>query len=174
MLKLFIFDVDGCLTDGKKIYDKDANCCYKSFCDKDWTVLKRLQSLDIKIHAITGDPWNENILKARNINHSITRSEKKENLLPYLIDKYKVTTKNICYIGDDIFDRELLLKVKYSFCPNDAIDFRSKKILRLNSKGGENVLVEVFNFFKKEKLIKNLSYEKEMEKVIYLDRNEKF
>ena len=35
-------------------------------------------------------------------------------------------------------------------------------------------MVEIFNFFIKNKLIKNLNFNEEMEKVMDLDKNEKF
>lgn len=175
MIKLFAFDIDGCLNNGKKFYNENGLCAGKFFCDKDWSVLKRLKARDIKIHAITGDPWNENLLLARNIPYTITRSEPKENLLSSLLTKYGIDVSEMAYIGDDIFDLNLLEKVGYPFCPKDAISFDTvKNIHRLNSNGGDNIMVEIFNFFIKNKLIKNLNFNEEMEKVMDLDKNEKF
>ena len=42
MIKLLILDVDGVLTDGKKVYGKEGTGLYKTFCDKDFTAIKRL------------------------------------------------------------------------------------------------------------------------------------
>ena len=41
MIKLLILDVDGVLTDGKKYYNRDGDVVMKTFCDKDWTAIKR-------------------------------------------------------------------------------------------------------------------------------------
>lgn len=175
MVKLFTFDIDGCLNNGKKFYDKSGLCVGKFFCDKDWSVLKRLQARNIKVHAITGDAWNENLLIARNIPYTITRSSAKEILLPDLLKKYDVKVAEIAYVGDDIFDQNLLEKVGYAFCPKDAISFDTvKNIYRLNSSGGDNIMIEIFDYFIQNNLIENLNFNEEMEKVMNLDKNEKF
>jgi 3-deoxy-D-manno-octulosonate 8-phosphate phosphatase KdsC-like HAD superfamily phosphatase len=44
MIKLIILDVDGIMTDGKKYYGQDGSVYLKSFCDKDWTSIKRFKS----------------------------------------------------------------------------------------------------------------------------------
>lgn len=175
MIKLFIFDIDGCLNNGKKTYNIDANCISKSFCDKDWSILKRFKARNIKLHAITGDPWNEKILKARNIEYNITRSSPKEDLLKSLLKKYKVSIQETAYLGDDIFDANLLAMVPYAFCPNDAINFDYiNHIKRLKSNGGDNILLEIFNYFVENNLIDKIDFTLEMQKIMELDKNEKF
>ena len=49
MIKLVILDVDGVLTDGKKYYNRDGDVVMKTFCDKDWTAIKRFKALGIKV-----------------------------------------------------------------------------------------------------------------------------
>ena len=66
MIKLIVLDVDGILTDGKKYYNRDGDVVMKTFCDKDWTAIKRFRAMDIPVVFLTGDPFNESI--ARNIN----------------------------------------------------------------------------------------------------------
>ena len=58
MIKLLILDVDGILTDGKKQYDREGNVRMKTFCDKDWTAIKRFRALGINVIFLTGDPFN--------------------------------------------------------------------------------------------------------------------
>ena len=48
-IKLAILDVDGVLTDGKKTYDNTGLCIYKTFCDKDFTAIKKLKALGISV-----------------------------------------------------------------------------------------------------------------------------
>ena len=48
-IKLIIFDVDGVLTDGKKIYDTRGQKISKSFGDLDFTAIKILQSFGFKV-----------------------------------------------------------------------------------------------------------------------------
>ena len=67
MIKLLILDVDGIMTDGVKYYDKEGVVKLKTFCDKDWTAIKRFKSIGIQVLFLTGDPFNEAIAKNRNI-----------------------------------------------------------------------------------------------------------
>ena len=108
MIKLVILDVDGVMTDGKKYYDRDGNVVIKNFCDKDWTAIKRLRAIGIDVVFITGDPYNEMILKNRNLPTVVNRGEgfhrDKINFLPEVLEKYKCSYKEAVYLGDDLFD----------------------------------------------------------------------
>ena len=108
MIKLVILDVDGVMTDGTKYYDRDGKVVLKVFCDKDWTAIKRFRALGIPVLFITGDPYNEMILKNRNLPTVVNRGEgfhrDKINFLPQVLEEYKCTTKDVVYLGDDLFD----------------------------------------------------------------------
>ena len=58
MIKLVILDVDGVLTDGKKYYNREGEVLMKTFCDKDWTAIKRFRAMGITVIFPTGDPFN--------------------------------------------------------------------------------------------------------------------
>ena len=58
VIKLIILDVDGVLTDGKKYYNREGEVLMKTFCDKDWTAIKRFRALGITVIFLTGDPFN--------------------------------------------------------------------------------------------------------------------
>ena len=75
MIKLLILDVDGVLTDGKKYYNRDGKVEMKTFCDKDWTAIKRFRALGINVIFLTGDPFNENIAYHRNIHCIVNRKD---------------------------------------------------------------------------------------------------
>lgn len=67
-IKLLVLDVDGILTDGKKYYGIDGIPFAKTFCDKDWTSIKRFQALGIPVVFLSGDTRiNESVAKNRNI-----------------------------------------------------------------------------------------------------------
>ena len=75
MIKLLILDVDGVLTDGKKYYNRDGDVIMKTFCDKDWTAIKRFKALGIQVLFLSGDPFNDKIAKNRNIDIIINRKD---------------------------------------------------------------------------------------------------
>ncbi len=58
LTRLLILDVDGVLTDGTKVYDKDHNVLSKRFMCKDFSAIKRFIAAGIKVVMISGDSWN--------------------------------------------------------------------------------------------------------------------
>ena len=90
MIKLLILDVDGVLTDGKKYYNRDGDVVMKTFCDKDWTAIKRFKALGIKVLFLSGDPFNEKIAKKQNFFRTLTdetAKHKNKNLDEKIIKK---------------------------------------------------------------------------------------
>lgn len=174
MLKIFLFDIDGVLSNGRKLYDKTGLCIGKEFCDKDFTVLKRLKARDIECIAVTGDPWNEQIMFNRNIKCINSRGKNKEDFLPIICKDYGVTSDEVAYIGDDLFDVGLLKAVGIAYCPQDAVLPCFLVSNQLFSKGGENVLVELFDDLLLRGLIEDIPFEQEYKKILSLDEREKF
>ena len=162
VIKLLILDVDGVLTDGKKYYNRDGDVVMKTFCDKDWTAIKRFRALGVNVIFLTGDPFNEKIASNRNIDCIVNRKDgkhtDKEDYLQEICETYKVTEKEIAFVGDDIFDIGIIKKVKYSYCPEDS-----------------NCIMILFDYLKDSKLLPKRYSDKEHLKEVYsLDVKEKF
>lgn len=175
MIKLLILDIDGVLTNGKKLYSSNGLCEYKVFCDKDFTIIKRLKSRGIHVVALTGDTWNEKILKNRNIDCYASRSKHKEDMLESILKKYNVSLSETAYIGDDIFDYGVMELVRYPFCPSDAIELCKNICQVIYCRGGENFLVAFFDYTVKKGLIPLLSsFKEEVGLIFSLDKEEKF
>ena len=176
MIKVLILDIDGVLTDGKKVYDNNGLCCYKVFCDKDFTAIKRLKTIGVDVCFLSGDEnVNKALSKNRNIDFYFSRGKCKTQFLKTLCDKYKCLTKEIAFMGDDLFDLPISKEVGYSFCPSDACrELKESCTLTLNNKGGENVVMELVNYLMDHELIP-LTYTKDLLEGIYrLDEKEKF
>jgi 3-deoxy-D-manno-octulosonate 8-phosphate phosphatase (KDO 8-P phosphatase) len=172
-IKLFILDVDGILTDGTKVYDYNHNVLTKRFSCKDFTAIKRLIGAGINVVMVSGDNFNSQMAKKRNIEFYCSRNEDlsldKSRYVDLFMDKYNLKQEEIAFIGDDYFDLSIIKRLKYSFCPSD-----SPKIVKdnchvvLDSKGGNNVIVELYDYLITEGFITDAS-----EDVInQLDRNE--
>ena len=173
-IKLIILDVDGVMTNGKKTYDNTGLCISKQFCDKDFTALKRIKAANISICFLSGDQnINEKIAKNRNIDFYLSRNTNKIEFIPEFKKIYNCNEKQMLYIGDDLFDLDIMKKVKYKFCPNDAI-LEIKEICKqsniLKAQGGNNVICELYYKLIERKLI-DIKKLKEIEE---LDKNEKF
>lgn len=171
-LKLVILDIDGILTDGSKIYDNTGLAVYKRFCDKDFTAIKKLKSSNVSVCFLSGDKKiNKEIAKKRNIDFYLSRTKNKISFIPKLSKKYKCKVNEMLFIGDDIFDLDLLKAVGFSVTTSDANkDIKKACDLILSSKGGENAIMELVDYLYDKKLIEKFNYKK----FIQLDLKEKF
>ena len=177
MIKLLILDVDGVLTDGKKYYDREGTVRFKTFCDKDWTAIKRFRALGIQVVFLTGDPFNVAIAENRNIDIYVNRQNgthsDKSNYLSMLCTEYNVTPEEIAFAGDDIFDVHLMQLVGKSYCPSDAPDIVKTHAAVLGP-GGENFVMRMFDSMLYWGYIKIDNFADHLEKVYELDLQEKF
>jgi 3-deoxy-D-manno-octulosonate 8-phosphate phosphatase (KDO 8-P phosphatase) len=179
MIKLILLDVDGVLTDGKKYYDREGNVRMKTFCDKDWTAIKRFKALGIPVVFLTGDSFNVTIAENRNIdvyvNRGSTHHTDKVEFLPEICKSYGVTPEEILYAGDDIFDVQISKAVGYSYCPGDACHELQKIVGRvINVKSGNNFVEALFSHLVFNKELPEFDFDEHLRKVYELDVKEKF
>lgn len=178
MIKLVILDVDGVLTDGKKYYNREGEVLMKTFCDKDWTAIKRFRAMGITVIFLTGDPFNESIARNRNIDVIVNRKNgkhtDKSEFLEELVAKYKVKYSEIVYAGDDIFDIQIMKKIKHSFCPQDCPAIVEQNATPIPVNGGNNFAVALFEVLEEKKLIEVNDFDEHLKQVYALDEKEKF
>jgi|CXWL01.1.fsa_nt_gi 3-deoxy-D-manno-octulosonate 8-phosphate phosphatase KdsC-like HAD superfamily phosphatase len=162
MLQILILDVDGVLTDGTKLYDINSKVIGKSFCDLDWTAIKKFQSIGWLVCMLSADKnVNEAVAKDRNIDFWYSRED------DGTIDKVKWLTKligpgghyvsnqqdkmHVVYVGDDLFDLPIMGAVLsiggHAYCPlNAAPQLKNDlRIRTLKQVGGHGVIMELFN-----------------------------
>lgn len=121
MIKLFLTDLDGCLTDGGYWRFTECDGIAKRFNVRDFHGMEILHNTGISVGIIT---------RARsNITHSqISQIASYAVAFTSIQDKLKCVQENfagididdISYIGDDLPDIELLKEVGLAACPNDA------------------------------------------------------
>lgn len=178
MIKLVILDVDGVMTDGTKYYDRDGKVVLKLFCDKDWTAIKRFRAIGIPVVFITGDPYNESILKNRNLPVVVNRGEgfhkDKVNYLAEVLEDFNCFAEEVVYVGDDLFDIGIMKSVGHPYCLLDSprIVRQTASILQCNA--GENVIMQLFDKLEIDGLIKIVPYDEVISKIYELDLKEKF
>lgn len=177
MIKLIVLDIDGVMTDGKKYYDREGTVRFKTFCDKDWTAIKRFRALGIQVVFLTGDPFNVAIAENRKIDIYVNRQSgvhsDKSNYLSLLCTEYNVTPEEIAFAGDDIFDVKLMQLVGKAYCPSDAPEIVKTNAVILGP-GGENFVMRMFDSMVYWGLIKVDNFADHLEKVYELDLQEKF
>ena len=128
-VKLFLTDVDGCLTDGGMYYTAEGEVM-KRFCTYDGMGMVCLQQAGIPCGILTSE--NSMIVKARaeklKLKYLYLGVGSKVN--PDCLTKLQaaqqicaelgISLGEVCYVGDDINDVELLSHVGYPCCPLNA------------------------------------------------------
>lgn len=152
MFNLLILDIDGVMTDGTKTYGLDGQVLSKAFYDQDFTAIKRFKAKGLSVCFLSGDKRvNENICKHRKIDFFHPQKGKdKSEYLNFLCQTYNASPHNTAYVGDDIYDLQIMKNVKYAFCPSDAVsdvlEFCDTKGTILQSKGGCGVVKELYDY----------------------------
>lgn len=153
-IKLFLTDVDGCLTDGGMYYTADGDVM-KRFCVYDGMGMACLQQAGIPCGILTSE--NSPIVKARaeklklkylylGVGSKVNpKSQSKLEAAQEICEELGITLKEVCFVGDDINDVELLSKVGYACCPPNARpEVKAIKGIRvLNTPGGQGAIREV-------------------------------
>lgn len=141
-IKLFVCDIDGTLTDG--IYHTtESGEISKNFFTRDFHGLWMLSKAGVKVCIITAASDDVIDWQCRRGAKYADVIKGTKDKLASIHDKYvddlKSTTRfawdEICYIGDDVFDVELLNKVGFAACPADADGVVLKKIREKKSDG---------------------------------------
>jgi len=145
MIKLLVLDVDGCLTDGRIIYDTDGKES-KHFNVKDGLAIASWVKMGLDVAIITGR--NSPIVAKRadelGITHLFQGVAHKQKLLEGLLDELELTPDEVAAIGDDFNDYKMLEYVGRSFTPKDGVTALQKKVdTVLTCKGGEGAVREM-------------------------------
>ena len=147
MIKLLVFDVDGCLTDGSIIYGSNKDE-YKAFNVKDGLAIASWSRLGLKTAIVTGR--NSKVVERRakelNITYLYQGIKDKKTLLESILKEENLMWDNVAAIGDDLNDIGMLQSVGWSFTPNDGVKQIKtcvKTVLKTN--GGRGAVREMID-----------------------------
>jgi len=179
MVKLIILDIDGVMTDGRKYYNQDGDVEYKTFCDKDWTAIKRFIAIGIPVVFLTGDAnINMKTVKNRQIPIFLNRISQntipKEEFLPKFEEMFKCKSSEMVYFGDDLFDIGIMKAVGHPFCTNDSPRMVKSHAYSIRVDGGHNAVAALFDILEEREEIPVVPYEEVIKKIYSLDAKEKF
>lgn len=128
-IKLFLTDVDGCLTDGGMYYTAQGDAM-KRFCVYDGMGMVRLQQAGVPCGILTSE--NSPIVKARaeklqlqylylGVGSRVNpKAKSKLEAAKEICAEIGIGLENVCFVGDDINDIELLSAVGLPCCPPNA------------------------------------------------------
>jgi YrbI family 3-deoxy-D-manno-octulosonate 8-phosphate phosphatase len=154
MVKLFLTDVDGCLTDGGMSYTSEGEAM-KRFCVYDGMGMVLLRQAGIPCGILTSE--QSPIVKARaeklkldflylgvgsRVNSGCLTKLKAAQ---QICDKLEISLAEVCYVGDDVNDIDLLSAVGYPCCPPNARPevLALPGIRVLKTRGGEGAIREI-------------------------------
>lgn len=138
---VFVFDVDGVMTDGKFYYTSDGKVM-KRFGPDDNDALSFLDNY-MKIQFISGDKRGFPITEKR-IGQDMNRSVELVSTVRRIewIEK-RYDPKTVIYMGDGIFDSLVFKKVAYSIAPANADSYAKETANYVtNREGGDRAVAE--------------------------------
>lgn len=161
-IKLFLTDVDGCLTDGGMYYTAEGDVM-KRFCVYDGMGMVLLRQAGIKCGILTSE--QSAIVKARaeklhlDFLYLGVGSKDRPGCLTKLeaakriCGELGISMKEVCYVGDDVNDMDLLSAVGYPCCPPNARpEVKAVPGIRvLNTPGGSGAIREICDEILKER-----------------------
>lgn len=145
-IKLLAIDCDGVLTDGNFYVSSDGTVT-KSFNTRDFSAIKRLQSLGVEVIIITGSNDGAVDMKAESLGITcISSAKNKVKEIEFIINEI-FDWSEVGFIGDAENDIELIKKVGFSACPNDAIpEILSEVKYISNNNGGSNAVRDIIKW----------------------------
>ena len=158
MIKLFVSDVDGVLTDGSMYYSEKGDET-KRFSTYDGMAFSILKQRGVKTAIITSE--NTKLVANRCTKMKIDYvyqglyGENKLSTLKSLCKKLNLPLKEVSYIGDDINCYEILNNVGHKACPLNAREKikNIEGILKLKEIGGNGAVREYVDYLIGQKLI---------------------
>ena len=126
-IRLCLFDVDGVLTDGKLILGPDAQE-FKAFDVKDGHGLVMLREY-VEVGIITGrrSPVVAERMQQLGISHVYQGQKNKCAAFEELSSKLGLSADKVCYVGDDLPDLAVMMRVGFPVCVADAVSSSEAK-----------------------------------------------
>ncbi|HEX5155028.1 MAG TPA: HAD hydrolase family protein [Parafilimonas sp.] len=144
-INVFVFDIDGVLTDGSLLV-MDGGLMIRKMQVKDGYALQLAVKRGYSIFVISGgnSPQVKERLSKLGVKHVYMPVENKLEKLKELINTYQLQKEGMLYMGDDIPDLEVMQYCGLACCPADAVS-EIKTISRYISplKGGEGCVRDV-------------------------------
>ena len=153
-VRLFLTDVDGCMTDGGMYYSANGDEM-KRFCVYDGMGIVLLRKAGIPCGILTSETTEIVARRARKLGMEYLRMgvgsqvatgrQTKLEAAQEICNELGITLEDVCFVGDDINDLDLLSHVGTAVCPANAMqqvkDIHG--IIILTHKGGDGAIREI-------------------------------
>lgn len=147
-IKMFLTDCDGCLTDGGMYYSEQGDEL-KKFNTRDGMGFALMRQKGIITGIVTSENVDLNRRRAEKLKLDILEVGCKDKVaaVKRICEEHGINLRNVCYVGDDINDLEVIKMVGFGCCPADAV-LEVKEVAKYISKtkGGNGVIREIYNY----------------------------
>lgn len=128
-IKVFVFDIDGVLTDGGVALLPDGTQM-RTMNVKDGFGIQYAVKKGYQVIAISkgNSPESEKRLTLLGVQHVFINAKDKIVLLNEVLEKVGCTLEQCVYTGDDIPDLDCIQMVGFSCCPIDAVEEVKEKV----------------------------------------------
>jgi 3-deoxy-D-manno-octulosonate 8-phosphate phosphatase (KDO 8-P phosphatase) len=122
-IQFVLMDLDGVLTDGSIIYSSTGEML-KAFNAHDGFGINRGRQLGLKFAIVSGMSAKANEIRAERlkIEELFQNCPDKTEAASEIKQKYNLKDENLCFMGDDTFDIQLLEQAGFSACPPEAVE----------------------------------------------------
>ncbi len=145
-IKFIVTDVDGVLTDGC-IYISDSGEQTRRFYVRDGLAMKLLNKKGIHVGILSAGLTDGAVKKRAEmlgISYCYVGLEKKMSVLEKWLKELNLHWEHVAFIGDDILDKEVMMKAGMAVCPADAVDsIKMISDIILETKGGRGCFREL-------------------------------
>jgi 3-deoxy-D-manno-octulosonate 8-phosphate phosphatase (KDO 8-P phosphatase) len=147
-IRLLICDVDGVLTDGSLFFGDDGQE-YKAFNSLDGHGIKMLQESGVQVAIITGRTSNVVLHRMKNLSVSTIYQGQSDKLVGYqqLLDELNIQADEIAYMGDDVVDLPVMIRVGLSVAVANAHELvKEHADMTTKQSGGHGAVREFCDF----------------------------
>jgi len=144
-VKLLLLDVDGVLTDGRIIYDSRGSEL-KFFDVHDGLGVYVLNKAGIPTILVTAKGSKAILPRAKDMHVAEVFADvfPKTSVLDKIINKYKVSVDEICFVADDLVDLSLMRKVGLPIAVGNASsEIKDAAVYITNRTGGRGAVREI-------------------------------
>ena len=153
-IKLFLTDVDGCMTDGGMYYTESGDE-FKKFCVYDGMGIVLLRKAGIPCGILTSENTNIGLKRGKKLGLEYVYTGvgrvvdgvkmTKLDAARKICEELGITLKNVCFVGDDVNDLDLLQNAGIAACPANAVEVVKALpgIIHLSKHGGDGAIREI-------------------------------
>jgi 3-deoxy-D-manno-octulosonate 8-phosphate phosphatase (KDO 8-P phosphatase) len=147
-VRLFIFDVDGVLTDGSLTYGAEGEMV-KTFNVHDGLGIKLLQEAGIKTAIISARRTPIVLARAKDLGIDYVHQGGHDKLTPFkaMLEQLGITEEQVAFIGDDVVDLPILGRAGLAVSvPNGRPEVHARAHWITEAAGGRGAVREACEF----------------------------